>query len=92
MKDIFNFIPATFSECRALLEELRGKTSADVKDREGYTEHLNKAEINELVRLIEGQIGEKAPKAEAPAPEKPKVEEPKPETPKKPATKKTAKK
>ena len=61
MAQLVNFIPATREACRNLLRELQGQTSFALADRYGNTRTLGKDEIAELTRLVESQIGEKAP-------------------------------
>jgi len=98
MKELVNFIPKTFAECKSLLARIKGQTSATVEDRYQGVAELDEDEIKALVALLEAQIGEttaepapapEAPAEEAPASEGAKAEE---EAPKKVAPKKSVKK
>ena len=102
MKELVNFIPKTFAECKSLLARIKGQTSATVEDRYQGVAELDEEEIKALVALLEAQIGEttaehapapEAPAEEAPASEEAKAEEEAPkEAPKKVAPKKSVKK
>ena len=61
MAQLTNLIPATTGACRKLLGDLRGRTSATVHDRYGTAHDLGKEDVAQLTRLVEAQIGEKAP-------------------------------
>ena len=61
MPQLVNFIPATASACRSLLQDLAGQTTFTLSDRYGRARTLGPDEISELVSLIENQIGEKTP-------------------------------
>lgn len=65
MSQLIDFIPRTFSECRRLLKDIQGATTFTLADRNGVPKTLGPEELDELTRLVESQIGEKAP---APAP------------------------
>lgn len=67
MAQLVNFIPSTAAACRNLLKDLQGQTTFTLADRYGRALTLGMDDIAELTRLIEAQIGEKAP---APKPKK----------------------
>lgn len=85
MKELVNFIPKSFEECRELLVALRNHPDGvEIPDRYGEMGKLGAIEIKALVKLIENQIGEKTSKAE------PKRDYQRPVT--RPSNKKTVKK
>ena len=94
MKELLNFIPATASACRALLQDLRkGKKSITLVDRFGNKEVLDAEESAELARMISLQIGETVISDIPEIPEESaEVKEEAPAPVKKPAVKKSAKK
>ncbi len=61
MSQLIDFIPRTFSECRSLLKDIQGATTFTLADRSGVPRTLGPEELDELTRLVESQIGEKAP-------------------------------
>ena len=65
MPELLNFIPRTANECRELVKDIDGKSSATLTDRYGNTEELSADNIGELVKLIKDQIGEKSPQKDA---------------------------
>lgn len=70
MAQLTTLIPATTGDCRKLLRDLQGRTSATVHDRYGVAHDLGKEDVERLTRLVEDQIGEKAPAKQTKQPAK----------------------